>query len=136
MVSRLLGVECNYCHVQEGRGGRTDMAADDKATKKAARGMMLLAREITESTGIVGKAPRGDDRVGCATCHRGVPIPKQITDVVTDAASAGGRRRAWPNTASCARSSTAGRATTSARTASGHRAARHRRQQAGRWHPP
>ena len=37
-----LGVQCNYCHVQEGRGGRNDMASDEKPTKKAAREMMLL----------------------------------------------------------------------------------------------
>ena len=41
-----LGVACNYCHVQEGRGGRNDFATDEKPPKKAARGMMLLAREI------------------------------------------------------------------------------------------
>ena len=41
-----LGVQCNYCHVQEGRGGRNDMATDEKPTKKAARAMMLLARDI------------------------------------------------------------------------------------------
>jgi len=90
-VAASLGVQCNYCHVMEGRGGRTDMAADDKATKKAARGMMLLAREINSKLPeSIGKAPEATTRVGCATCHRGVPIPKQITDVVTDAASAGG----------------------------------------------
>ena len=86
-----LGVQCNYCHVMEGRGGRTDMAADEKPTKKAARGMMLLAREINSKLPeAIGKAPEGTTRVGCATCHRGVPIPKQITDLVTDAAAAGG----------------------------------------------
>ena len=90
-IAASLGVQCNYCHVMEGRGGRSDMAADDKATKKAARGMMLLAREINSKLPeSIGKAPEATTRVGCATCHRGVPIPKQITDVVTDAASAGG----------------------------------------------
>jgi hypothetical protein len=90
-IAASLGVQCNYCHVMEGRGGRTDMAADDKPTKKAARGMMLLAREINSKLPeSIGKAPEATTRVGCATCHRGVPIPKQITDVVTDAASAGG----------------------------------------------
>ena len=29
-----LGVQCAYCHVDEGRGGRQDYAADDKPTKK------------------------------------------------------------------------------------------------------
>jgi hypothetical protein len=90
-IAASLGVQCNYCHVMEGRGGRNDMAADDKPAKKAARGMMLLARDINarlpES---IGKAPEATTRVGCATCHRGVPVPKQITDVVTDAAAAGG----------------------------------------------
>src|SRR3954467_13566058 len=41
-IAGSLGVQCNYCHVMEGRGGRNDMASDDKATKKAARGMMML----------------------------------------------------------------------------------------------
>jgi hypothetical protein len=81
-----LGVQCNYCHVQEGRGGRNDMASDEKPTKKAARGMMMLAREInTKLPEAVGKSADATTRVGCATCHRGVPIPKQITDIVTDA---------------------------------------------------
>jgi hypothetical protein len=86
-----LGVQCNYCHVQEGRGGRNDMAADDKPTKKAARGMMLLAREInTKLPEAVGKDAATTTRVGCATCHRGIPIPKQITDILTEAAATGG----------------------------------------------
>jgi len=86
-----LGVQCNYCHVQEGRGGRNDMAADEKPTKKTARAMMLLARDINAKLPeAIGKTADATTRVGCATCHRGVPIPKQITDIVTDAANAGG----------------------------------------------
>jgi hypothetical protein len=86
-----LGVQCNYCHVQEGRGGRNDFAADDKPTKKAARGMMLLAREInTKLPAAVSKDAAATTRVGCATCHRGIPIPKQITDIMTEAAASGG----------------------------------------------
>jgi len=87
--TQALGVQCNYCHVQEGRGGRNDMASDDKPTKKAARGMMTLAREINAKLpDAVGKAADATTRVGCATCHRGVPIPKQIVDIVTDAGGA------------------------------------------------
>jgi Flp pilus assembly protein TadD len=86
-----LGVACSYCHVQEGRGGRNDFAADEKAPKKAARGMMQLAREInTKLPDAVGKSADATTRVGCATCHRGVPIPKQLADIVTDAAATGG----------------------------------------------
>ncbi len=86
-----LGVQCNYCHVQEGRGGRNDFASDEKPTKKAARGMMVLAREINgKLPDAIGKPAAETTRVGCATCHRGVPIPKQIADIVTDAAASGG----------------------------------------------
>src|SRR3954464_8875803 len=89
--TQALGVQCNYCHVFEGRGGRNDMASDEKPTKKAARGMMLLAREInTKLPEAVGKSADATTRVGCATCHRGVPIPKQITDIVTETAANGG----------------------------------------------
>ncbi len=89
--TQALGVGCNYCHVQEGRGGRNDFASDEKPTKKAARGMMLLAREVnTKLPEAVGKSADATTRVGCVTCHRGVPIPKQIADIVTDAAASGG----------------------------------------------
>src|SRR5262245_43391733 len=85
-----LGVECSYCHVQEGRGGRNDFAADDKPTKKTAREMMKLTRELNDKVpALVGK-PAASTTVACATCHRGVAIPKQLTDVVTEAAASGG----------------------------------------------
>jgi hypothetical protein len=90
-IAAALGVQCNYCHVMEGRGGRTDMASDEKTTKKAARGMMMLTRDINAKVPmVVGKPAGGITAVGCATCHRGVPIPKLLTDVVTDAAASGG----------------------------------------------
>jgi tetratricopeptide (TPR) repeat protein len=90
-IAGSLGVACNYCHVQEGRGGRNDMASDEKPVKKAARGMMLLTRDINAKLPeAVGKSADAATRVGCATCHRGVPIPKQLTDIVTDAAATGG----------------------------------------------
>ena len=90
-ISAALGVQCNYCHVQEGRGGRNDMASDEKATKKAARNMLVLTREINEKVpDAVSKAADGTTRVGCATCHRGVANPKLLPDVITEAAATGG----------------------------------------------
>jgi hypothetical protein len=35
-ISAALGVRCNYCHVMEGRGGRNDMAPDEKPTMEKA----------------------------------------------------------------------------------------------------
>jgi hypothetical protein len=90
-ISQSLGVQCNYCHVFESRGGRNDMASDEKPTKKTARQMMLLAREINEKLpAAVGKPADATARVGCATCHRGVPIPKQLTQVLSETVNAKG----------------------------------------------
>ena len=64
--TQALGVQCNYCHVQEGRGGRNDMAADEKPTKKTARAMIVLAREINDKLpAVVSKTADNTTRVGC-----------------------------------------------------------------------
>jgi tetratricopeptide (TPR) repeat protein len=78
-----LGVECAYCHVDEGRGGRTDFAADEKPTKNTARVMLRLVMDInTKLASGLGKASPVE--VGCITCHRGVPIPKQLPAILAD----------------------------------------------------
>ncbi len=84
-----LGVRCEYCHVEE--GGRQDMASDDKRTKKVAREMMRLTMDINAKLPVaVSKSATDATRVQCATCHRGVAIPKQLTDILTDTATASG----------------------------------------------
>lgn len=72
-----LGVQCNYCHVAEGQGGRNDFAADDKQTKKTARLMMQMVTHVNEMiAGGVGKPAADVTKVQCATCHRGEAMPK------------------------------------------------------------
>src|SRR5262245_28114439 len=89
--SQSLGVQCNYCHVFEGRGGRNDMASDEKPAKKTARQMLLFAREINEKLPtVVGKGADATTRVGCATCHRGVPIPRTLMQVLNETVGAKG----------------------------------------------
>jgi hypothetical protein len=72
-----LGVECIYFHIAEGRGGRNDYAADDKAPKKTARLMIQMVTHVNEmiESG-VGKPAADITKVECATCHRGAAIPK------------------------------------------------------------
>jgi hypothetical protein len=78
-IAQALGVQCNYCHVQEGRGGRNDFATDEKPAKKTARQMMIFARELNEKLpAAIGKAPNDTTRVGCVTCHRGLAIPETL----------------------------------------------------------
>jgi tetratricopeptide (TPR) repeat protein len=91
-----LGVECTYCHVQG------NFASDEKREKRVARQMILLRDSINVMMGaIVGKpagaGPTAEDglpgapvRVLCRSCHRGLPVPLQLADVVTDAANTGG----------------------------------------------
>jgi hypothetical protein len=101
-----LGVQCGYCHVNapapqgggrgaggggRGRGGpavpQFDFASDEKPAKKAAREMMMLVRDInTRVPTAVGKSPTAATRVQCVTCHRGVAIPKQLADILTQTA--------------------------------------------------
>src|SRR3989441_9447683 len=95
-----LGVQCNYCHVQE--SGRNDFASDEKREKRVARQMILLRDSINVMLpAIVGKPagagptageghPGAPVRVLCSSCHRGLPVPRSIADVVTDAATSGG----------------------------------------------
>ena len=75
--TQALGVQCNYCHVQ-------DRASDELRTKNAARQMMTLAREINQKLPqAVNKPAEQATRVSCTTCHRGVPIPKALSDILT-----------------------------------------------------
>jgi hypothetical protein len=95
-----LGVECNYCHVE--RNGRLDFASDEKREKIVARQMILLRDSINVMLpAIVGKPagagptagggnPGAPVRVLCRSCHRGLPIPRTIGDVVSAAALGGG----------------------------------------------
>ena len=69
-----LGVECNYCHVMEGRGGRNDMAADEKPTKITARVMMRMVAGVNQQ--LASAITKADlQKVECGTCHRGAAIP-------------------------------------------------------------
>ena len=63
-----LGVACTYCHVM--KDGQMDTAADDKETKRIARGMMKMVMQANATTF------HGEPQISCYTCHRGQPIPQ------------------------------------------------------------
>jgi len=88
-----LGVQqqggCGYCHM--GTAPQFDFASDAKPTKNVARKMILMAREVTAKLPeVTGKPASEVTRMRCATCHRGVAIPKLLPDVLTDTASKSG----------------------------------------------
>ncbi|MCU1264392.1 MAG: hypothetical protein JWM21_710 [Acidobacteria bacterium] len=59
-----LGVQCNYCHVQD------TFAADDNPKKEIARRMIRLIQKINDDF------PDRKMHVSCYTCHRGEAEPK------------------------------------------------------------
>ena len=94
-----LGVRCDYCHTeQQGAAGtgpaaprELDFPNDDKRTKRTARLMMLMVRQVNDSVlSRIPERPSPAVTVACVTCHRGVPRPKPLADIVTEAVAAGG----------------------------------------------
>jgi tetratricopeptide (TPR) repeat protein len=78
-----LGVRCSHCHVNtKPEDLKTfDFAADDKETKRVARTMMRMTREINASLlPETGRTPLRT--VACMTCHHGLPQPEQLVDVL------------------------------------------------------
>ncbi len=73
-----LGVRCNHCHVGPDNLVGADFASDEKATKKAARQMLVMTRSINQQhLANLPTAAEGDQRqvASCYTCHRGQPKP-------------------------------------------------------------
>ena len=77
-ISKALGVSCSYCHTAERGSGQPE------PKKEIARAMMAMTRDINAKiAAATGQAEPGAARVECVTCHRGVPIPQQLTDIIT-----------------------------------------------------
>jgi hypothetical protein len=91
--SLALGVRCQHCH--SGGDGVSfegvDFAADDKAAKVTARAMLRMVDQLNGP--ILGAlTARAEPRVvvDCATCHRGVALPKSLQTSLVEIASRDG----------------------------------------------
>jgi Photosynthetic reaction centre cytochrome C subunit/Tetratricopeptide repeat len=90
---RQLGVQgqggCSYCHV--GTAPQWDFASDANPKKDVARRMILMSREITAKLPeVTGKQASAITALRCATCHRGMAVPKVTEVAVADALAKGG----------------------------------------------
>lgn len=79
-----LGVKCNFCHA-ESPGQTTpeghpalNFASDDKETKRIARRMMRMTKDINEKLDDMGD--HEFETIQCATCHRGHEHPSEGLD--------------------------------------------------------
>ena len=61
--SASLGVDCDFCHVR----GAFDR--DDKPTKRTARQMIVMVRDINKREKVL------DNKASCFMCHHGSPMP-------------------------------------------------------------
>ncbi len=76
-----LDVRCQHCHAG-GDGVLLDgvvFASDDKPAKQKARAMLRMVDQLN-NTMLAGVPHRAEPRVnvGCATCHRGLALPKSL----------------------------------------------------------
>jgi tetratricopeptide (TPR) repeat protein len=87
-IAQGLGVKCEYCHSGAGRGLATPKVEGQPPSRvEIARGMIAMTREINEKIPLAtGKAATEATRVTCITCHRGVAIPGQLSDIVAKTA--------------------------------------------------
>lgn len=77
-ITGALGVQCTFCHVQEGPFPQ-GYEKDDKKNKQTAREMMKMMRQINETSF------SGRTQVTCATCHNGHERPQPYPPLLTAA---------------------------------------------------
>jgi tetratricopeptide (TPR) repeat protein len=76
-IATALGVACEHCHVAP---AGSDLP---QPKKDIARLMMVMTRELNARVqAATGKAATEATQVTCATCHRGVPIPRPLGQVI------------------------------------------------------
>lgn len=89
-----LGVRCESCHVGEpGAPLETfDFESDEKDMKRKARVMISMVQEINGNlvAGLNDIEHAKRVEVRCVTCHRGLPQPKLIEDVLNETLADGG----------------------------------------------
>ena len=80
MNLKVLGVECEFCHVKPADSTADwDMSLDDKPEKNIARKMINMSNKINKDF-FNATTKYGDENalleIHCATCHHGEPHPE------------------------------------------------------------
>ena len=76
-IVQALGVQCEYCH-SAARGSELP-----EPKKDIARQMIAMTRDLNTRIQTATNKPAAEAvQVRCVTCHRGVPIPKQLSEIV------------------------------------------------------
>ena len=89
--TRSLGVGCDHCHAI--KDNHPDFPSEANPLKDTARGMMRMTDSINvQVANVLGPSKPGADRVTvqCVTCHRGLAVPRTLSDELTRELNAGG----------------------------------------------
>jgi tetratricopeptide (TPR) repeat protein len=99
-IAQGLGVQCQYCHAgpraarpSAGQPSTAQAGAEVKPPSKfeIARAMIAMTRDLNAKIeAATGKPPTEATQVTCVTCHRGVAIPGQLSDIIANTALAQG----------------------------------------------
>lgn len=89
-VAQALGVQCQYCHAGP-RAAQTPAAPPGAQPAPShfeiARAMIAMTRDLNEKIqAATGKPASSATEVTCMTCHRGVAVPGQLSDIVAKTA--------------------------------------------------
>lgn len=85
-IAEGLGVTCEYCHVQRGAAPAEPTTGPSKIS--IAKQMIAMTKELNARVETAtSKAAGTTTKVDCITCHRGVPIPRQLGDIMWETAS-------------------------------------------------
>jgi hypothetical protein len=80
-VAAALGVTCEYCHAP--RGTEAKLTANGKPRLEVGREMIAMTASLNATVqSATGKTAREAAAVTCATCHRGVAIPRPLTEIL------------------------------------------------------
>jgi len=90
-IAQALGVECGYCHARMGQQTNGPAAVESvtnaPSKQDIARAMMAMTRDINSKVqAATGKQANETTRVTCNTCHHGVTVPGQLSDIITKTA--------------------------------------------------
>ncbi len=80
VFAQALGVDCAYCHVER-PGRRVDYRSNDNPRKQTTRDMIAMTSDVNAMIKL-SRPSSATTKVDCMTCHRGVAIPRQLTDIV------------------------------------------------------
>jgi tetratricopeptide (TPR) repeat protein len=89
-IAQALGVQCAFCHAGP-RGAQAKADGQPPSKYEIARAMIAMTRDLNAKVqAATGKAFNAATQVTCVTCHRGVAVPGQLSDIIAKTALADG----------------------------------------------